>query len=382
MNFQELASKYPQFLVWNEAEGVLEMYLDHHSLSQMRMCEAKFMEEIVECIHPRGARYWSLEFGVWSHDCLDVFYDAFKKTGQPPDMQEWTKHGLKLWDLYDLDYYKPDPLKLTKNMTTDEKKYHAFGGRQGAAGFLLHYYGFYMNQRLRVVATEVSFGRGREVLLGEFKIPPTIYSEGFESQEDWYKYAWLTVRVYLTGRIDLLGDNTYKIGPVDHKTTARFDGFEHNDFDPHEGITGYIYAIDRILGTQFPDNPHKVCRDGWIHHISTNATDEPRFKATLINKTPQQLEDFRKRQLRTAKRILEVITGDVPDMNTLVCNNLYNKPCPYKELHRQPTEQRLGTIKQFYEIRPAWNPEKPPSLQRKKTEGQQQPLAAEPELKT
>lgn len=365
MNFKELATKYPQYLVWNDAEGVLEMYLDHHSMSQMRMCEAKFVEEINNCIHPRGGRYWSLEFGVWVHDCLDPFYDSFRKTGQPPDLNQWTKDCLELWDAYDLSFYKPDPLKLVKNMTTDEKKYHAFGGREGAAGFLLHYYGFYMNQRLRVVATEVAFGRGREVLLGEF-------------QWSQYQHSGLTARVYLTGRIDLLGDNTYKIGPVDHKSTARFDGYESNDFDPHEGITGYIYAIDKILSTQFPDNPHKICRDGWIYHISTNATDEPRFKATLINKTPQQLEDFRFRQLRTAKRILDVLTGQVPDMNTLVCNNIYNKPCPYKELHRQPTEQRQAIIQQFYEILPAWNPEKPPSLKRKRMEQQQSPSVVEP----
>ena len=43
-----------------------------------------------------------------------------------------------------------------------------------------------------------------------------------------------------TGRIDLLVDNGTKIGPVDHKSTACFDGYESNDFDPHEGITGYI----------------------------------------------------------------------------------------------------------------------------------------------
>jgi hypothetical protein len=288
------------------------------------------------------------------HDCLERFYDAFKKTGQPPELDPWVNYCLELWDLYDLDYYKPDPLKLVKNYRADEKKYHSFGGREGAAGFLIHYYGFYINQRLRVVGTEIAFGRSKEVLLGTFEYTVNCYG------------VVQIIRVYLTGRIDLLGDNTYKIGPVDHKSTARFDGHESDDFDPHEGITGYIYAINEILKKRFPENPHKICRDGWIYHISVNALEQTRFKATLITKTPQQLLDYAARQLRTARRILDVLTGQVPDMNTLVCNNIYNKPCPYRELHRQPTEQRSATIQQFYEIRPAWNPEKPPSLQRKK----------------
>lgn len=360
--YVEFANKYPHFLKWNESEGVLEMYLDHHMMSTLRTCEAKFVEEHLTNAFMRGERYWSLEFGLWVHDCLKPFYDSFKQNGKPLLVDDWTKQGLKLWDEYDLDYYKPDPLKIQKQWRTDEKKYHAFGGKQGAAGFLIHYYAFYMNQRYRVVATEISFGRKHEVLLGEFRIPRYKYWEGPQGETDLVVESWDPVRVYLTGRIDLAVDNTYKIGPVDHKTTANFDGYEANDFDPHEGITGYIFTINSILGSMFPDNPHKSCRDGWIFHISSNASDEPRFKATLITKTPQQLEDYRLRQLHTAKRILNILMGDGPDWNTNVCNNIYNKPCPYHELHRQPQGQREATLRQFYEIREAWNPEALPNL--------------------
>lgn len=352
MNIQSLTEQYPYFLRV-APDGALELFADHHMLSTMRSCEAKFVEEILNNEHIRGKRYWSLEFGCWVHDCLQLFYEAFRRTGQAPIVDDWVKQSLGLWEDYDLSFYRPDPLKLVKQYNTDEKKYRAFGGREGAAAFLIHYYAFYMNQRYRIVATEISFGRKQEVLLGEFTI--LNLHPGIENAID-----GLTVRCYLTGRIDLLVDNTYKIGPVDHKTTASFDGYESNDFDPHEGITGYIYTINAILGTQFPDNPHKQCRDGWIHHISTLATDEPRFKATLITKTPQQLEDFRLRQLRTCKKIVELLNGEIPDYNTNICNNIYNRPCPYRELHRQPPDQHSGTLTQFYEVLPAWNPEKPP----------------------
>jgi hypothetical protein len=394
----ELVTKYPSFLRINPNDGALEMFLDHHSLSSFRMCEAKFVEEILNQQHPRGARYWALEFGLWVHDCLALFYDAFKRTKNPPIIDDWVKQCIALWDAYDLDFYKPDPLKLAKQLRTDEKKHKSFGGREGAAAFLIHYYAFYMNQRFSIVATEVSFGRRLEVLLGEFTInngtprydevreeiqryayylwESCNYDHGherdhwlFAEQQVLARYAPFKVRCYLTGRIDLLVDNGYKIGPVDHKTTGTFDGYEANDFDPHEGITGYIYTTNHILGTEFPNELHKICRDGWIFHISTNATDAPRFKATPIVKTPQQLEDFRLRQVSTCKSILDVlISWRVANWNTNICNNIYNRPCPYHELHRQPLEQREAMLKQFYEIRPAWDAEFPPDHKKNKKE--------------
>lgn len=361
--FSELATKHPHFLYYNQEDGVLEMFLDHHMMSTFRQCEAKFVEEHLTNAVPRGERFWNLEFGLWVHDCLKPFYDSFKKDGKALLVDDWTKQGLRLWDEYDLDYYKPDPLKIQKLWRTDNKKYHAFGGKQGAAAFLIHYYAFYMDQRYRVVATEIAFGRKHDVLLGNFRFfKDTWWDFGNVKYED-----GIEVRVYLTGRIDLLVDNTYKIGPVDHKTTANFDGYEGNDYDPHEGITGYIFTTDAILSTMFPDNPHKICRDGWIFHISSNALDQPRFKATLVTKTKQQLEDYRARQLHTAKRILNVLMGDGPDWNTAICNNIYNRMCPYHELHRQPAEQRQAILKQFYVIREAWNPEQPPDLRIKAT---------------
>lgn len=356
-----LAAKYPMFLNWNTTEDCLEMYLDHHMLSQFRLCQAKFVEEILNCQSLRGGRAWSLDFGLWVHDCLDSFYKSFKDTGNPPLIDTWTPEGLALWDYYHLEDYKADPLKKVSELKTDEKKYHNFGGKQGAAAFLIQYFSFYMNQRFRVIGTEISFGRGREVFLGTF-----LYFAEINDGGEWYRFIPITVRVYLTGRIDLLVDNTYKIGPVDHKTTARFDGYEANDFDPHEGITGYIYTINEILKLRFPENPHKICRDGWIFHISSNISDSPRFKPTLITKTPQQLEEFRLRQLSTAQAMLDVVIGErQPYWNTFICNNIYNKPCQFRELHRQPPMQREATLKQFYEIREAWNPERPPQDKKK-----------------
>lgn len=359
---KEAAERYPHLFSWNESEGCLELYADNHVLSTLRVCEAKFVEEVLNCLSPKGGnRHWSLEFGQLLHEGLDIFYKSFKETKSAPDFNVFLKEMARRWDIYDMEYYRPDPNVLVSKIKGDQKKYYILGGRtEGKAGFLAlltEYYAFYMNQRLRVVDTEVSFGRNKEVFLGEIWI---------ELVSDSYWYGRFKVKVYLSGRIDLLVDNGYKIGPVDHKSTIKFDGYESNDFDPHDGISGYIYAINDILKNRFPENPHKICNTGWIHHISISQ-DTPRFKPTYISKTNEQLEAYRLRQLRTSKRLVELALGEPADWNTQACNNIYNTSCPLKELHRQPPIQRENTIKQFYEIREAWNPANPPSIQARGT---------------
>lgn len=364
MSALDVVKKHPHIFRMGE-DGVLEMYVDHHQLSTMRTCEAKFYEEQFAHVGPRTSRYFSLEFGCWFHEILEDYYNAFKKTGLPPVVDEWISAGLKLWNAYGLDDFAPAKGTLTKDMYGDKKKYYAlcnWDTKGAITRLMIQYYTFYANQRMRVVDTEISFGRAKEVYLGEFYI------------------LGILVRCYLTGRIDLLVDNGTNIGPVDHKSTAKFDGYESDDFDPHEGITGYIYAINSILASSttesegYPQVAPRLCRGGWIYHVSL-ADNTPRFKPTPVFKTPQQLEDYRKRQLRTCQRIYNLAAsttgvdsqpfnyGSV-EFNALICNNIYNSPCPFRELHRQPFIQREGTITQFYQINPAWDPAKPPTRKR------------------
>jgi len=359
---QELIKLHPHIFAL-APDNVLEMYCDHHMLSTMRSCEAKFYEEQLAHVGSKTQRYFSLEFGQWFHECLECYYGCFKTTGAAPVLDTWVVAALALWHEYDLDFFAPLPGTKTADMYGDAKKYYnlcKWDAKGAITRLLIQYYAFYANQRMRVVDTEISFGRAREVPLGQLLV------KGYP------------VRCYLTGRIDLLVDNGAKIGPVDHKTTARFDGYESNDFDPHEGITGYIYAINSILSDNaearssgsdkyaYPTGIPQVCLSGWIYHVSL-ADDEPRFKPTPVYKTHQQLDEYRLRQLRTFRRIYELATASqklenygAVEMNTGLCNNLYNSACPFRELHRQPFSQREGTITQFYEIKPAWNPAAPP----------------------
>jgi hypothetical protein len=152
-------------------------------------------------------------------------------------------------------------------------------------------------------------------------------------------------------------DNGHKIGPIDHKTTHRFDGYEHADFNPHDGLTGYILACHEIL-KKLPDSPK--CMGGWIFHISActpsiprdkTKQQGPRFKTTPVDKTQSQLDDFKARQLSSFKRVAELLFNEkVPEWNTTACNNIFYRQCEYKPIHEQPSEQWQDMIDQHYNI--------------------------------
>jgi hypothetical protein len=272
------------------------------------------------------------------HDCFDVYYGYWKEHGEAIELDVWLQFASLKWESMKMDEFR------TMSEYT-AKKFKALGGYEGAMRMLVQYYAFYMNERFRVVATEIAFGRNKEVFIGEFNIIDGCIAR--------------LVRCYLTGRIDLLVDTGNGIGPVDHKHTARFDGNEASDFNPHEGITGYIYAINRVLKTQFPEfaKSGKVCNKGWIFHISDQDAN-PRFKSSPIYKTNEQLNEYSARMLRSFRKLYEIVVEEVePDWNTYVCHNLYYASCPYLPIHEQPKREQANIIKSHYVERiTPWSP--------------------------
>jgi len=341
MTPEHAAEKYP-WVKCDPGYKVIELFLDHQMLSTMRMCESKFMLEHVLNIRPKGHKAWSLVFGAWLHFALEDYYEHIKNNdGHPPDPVKWLERAKETWQRLHIQAY------------ANEDKFQDVGGWDGACSLLVQYYAFYMEQRLRVVATEIPFGFNREVQLGKFNI--NIAGE-----------TWLVI-CYLTGRIDMLVDNGSLIGPVDHKHTHIFRGDEWDKFNPHDGITGYIFATNAILDKYFPEWK-KPCYNGWIfhlqgHHAAKNRkTGEirPRFKVSRIDKMPSQLDDYVARNLATFKRVAEVtFNNETPQWSTTACHNIYNRDCEYLQVHKQPREEWTYQIQTFYNITTPWNPNKP-----------------------
>jgi hypothetical protein len=367
MTPQEASNRY-HWCKYDKDNNTIELYLDHYMLSCLRTCEAKFYLEHLLNVKPRYTepiegqvirKPWFFDFGEYIHWCLEQFYNHFKVHKTAPLIDSWLGYCKHKWDMMKMDEYKDSVIKA------DVTKYEEVKGWLGVAGLLTQYYVFYMDMRLRVIDTEITFGHNKEVYLGGWLDVEEDNDLGIRP---------LVYKCYLTGRIDLLVDNGYKIGPVDHKTTHKFDGFEHKDFNPHDAMTGYILAIHEILGKYYEElrDPNLACsprlpecKGGWIFHISactpTTPRDKtkqqgPRFKTTPIDKTTSQLEDFKLRQLSTFKRVAELLFNNkVPEWTTTNCHNMFFRDCEYVPIHEQPSEQWQDTINRFYTIGGSWD---------------------------
>lgn len=318
-------------------DGVPELYLDNHMMALFRGCQGRFDAEIMQGIYPRG-RFWSLEFGVVLHDVFQWYYPNFRHEAfQLQDLLDKAKY---FWHKAELDYFS-DP-KLY-----DFKFYKGLGGLDGFIGLIIQYFARFHgeNERLRIIGTELYFGKGKEVpLLSD----PT-------------KYWWAPFRLYLCGMIDMIVDDGIGIGPMDHKSGNNFQGKDPQEkFNVQEGMTGYVLAGQYLL-KHFPEVKGRKCDKIWMNHIQVMPTEDPtnRFKRVQMFKTQWQLEEYRQRQIATASQIFNLITtGQKPNWNTDNCNDWYHAPCAFKTLHRQNSEDNvLINIEAHYVRKPIWDPE-------------------------
>lgn len=344
MTLEEACSRFHWIQIGED--GVVELFLDHHSLATFRSCEASFELSMMAGIKSKQ-RSWNLEFGILFHKLIEDFYTM--KRDDKFDSMVWFASAIALWDT-----------KQMHEQFSEHKMYKVLGGLPGFIAMLGQYADHFAAEvdRLRVIGIEITFGKKREVPLGSFETNdywPHSKTGGVLPRQT-------SIRCYLTGRIDFLMDSGNAIGPLDHKTTAFFRGNPTNSYDPQEGMTGYVFATQQILKLQFPEllAARKVDRI-WMNfaQITPTANAMERFKRVPVFKTDWQLEQYRQRQLRTFHKIYDmVILGEKPDWNTSVCNNMFHSECQYRNLHRQNTSSAmLQILNQDFVVAPLWNPE-------------------------
>lgn len=327
----DACEKYPNLIRQGE-DGIFELYADHHILSHLRLCEAYYVENFINQLGLRGDRTWYLEFGIWFHLMMEKFYSVYKQqtdfvnpvdSGFKFQCSDFASYGAEKWNELDLQYFTKQPERF--------KACAKIGGLTGAIHILTSYWSMYGAGRetLKIIGTELSFGRGKEVPILEK--PQPRYNIPF--------------RAYYCGRIDAIGDDGTNAFPVDHKTTNNITPETGRNFSPHEGMEGYTFALSKIFKTFFP-NYERVCTKALVNHVqvSYNADYTKRFKRTNLYYSPNQLEEWRMRQIRSFKRIWNLlIEEETPDWNTSTCHDIYNYPCPFRTLHEQDSINR-GTI--------------------------------------
>lgn len=335
-----LATAKLPWVYWDEKLGKLIVIVDNHLMQTYRGCAANFFLANVEGYHKKSdlregekQRIWNLEFGILLHKMLELYYQNFRKPNF--DLTAWaTERAVKEWN------------EANMNIHTEHKECKQIGGVHGLVGLLIQYATVMsaQNERIRVLGSEISFGRNREVPL----------------------YVGPDIEIFLSGRIDLIIDDGYFIAPMDHKSEGTFRDDPTLKYETEEAPTGYIYALSKILPTIVPSN-QILKRDSskiLMNLIQKKPTDDPaeRFKRVAIRKTAWQLEQYRMRMCSTIVHLIKDMERYILNIpvsrNTMMCSNWYHVDCVFRDVHRQGSKEgELATLNNGYIKLPIWNTE-------------------------
>lgn len=322
--------------------GRIVLVLDNHLLSTYRACATHYMLADVEGYSPKSLsvaipneKKWYLDFGIVYHKALEFYYSNFRHPSF--SLQQWSVDlAYAMWQNQNLDMYK------------EHKEYKLIGGMPGFTGMLVQYAMRFKpeNERLRILATEVSFGKRREVIL----------------------YEDVNVLFCLAGRMDTLVDDGHFIMPMDHKTISSLKkGDPSENYINDEGPTGYVYALSKILPTIVPEELYtkRDCTRILMNLISKswdNGQPDTRFRRITLYKSTEQLEEYRLRMIKSAWNLLSDLEyyfeyGAAPK-DTSHCNNWFRGKCVYFDVCRQASaEARRATLSNGFVKLPIWDTE-------------------------
>jgi hypothetical protein len=243
------------------------------------------------------------------------------------------------------------------------------GGYPGFAGMLIQYATQFKaeNERMNILATEVPFGKNKEVPIFQNIYLPDRTHESMGSIPGYYCEA----DIFLSGRLDIIADDGYHILPIDHKTMGRFQGDPLNRFVNDDGPTGYIYALNTILPTIIPEDLllKRQCNQIQMNLISKAVPKEgSRFKRLSLYKSTDQLEAYRLRTIQTVNHMLSdlelYIRGIGVPRDTSKCSNWYFNTCTFMDVHRQASKDaELATLQNGFIKLPIWNTEAVASIE-------------------
>ncbi|HEY1645093.1 MAG TPA: PD-(D/E)XK nuclease family protein [Candidatus Saccharimonadales bacterium] len=324
----------------NPEDQVIEMVLDHHMLSTFRMCPSRFKLEMVDGWAPKGS-FWFLEFGALLHKCLEYYYQYFRT----PEftIERWFAYATNFWAKGNFDKYSEIP------------GYKNMGGRIGFLTMLQEYYLRFSaeNERLRIIGTELYFGKGKEVPL---------LAEPLNNR--------IPFRLYLSGKIDILCDTSSHIAPMDHKSHGDFRGQNPNkSYEIQEGMTGYIYAtrelVKHFIDLEVFEPGSRQTNMILMNHIQVKpgkTSFQDRFSRIPMRRTDADLEEYRWRQVATARDIFNMLIDSMEGIpaqyNAGVCSNWWHNECQFHKVHRQHSgDSQLFVLQNEYIKKPIWDPE-------------------------
>jgi hypothetical protein len=348
-----MGAKLP-WLYYDEGRGRLVLIIDNHLLSTYRRCPQYFMHYAVVGIRRKaqtGApeREWFFDFGILFHKMMEEYYrnNYFKNS----------EFSLEKFAI-DRAFYWWNEMNMNVHLTHEQCQ--QMGGYPGFAGMLVQYATQFKkeNENLRVLQTEVAFGKNKVV-------PIYVWESDHDDPDGLFCHA----DIYLAGRYDIIADDGFYIIPLDHKTLSSFRGDPMSRFIIDDGPTGYIYALNKILPT-IKEIPPELILKRKCNRISMNLISKSvpkegsRFKRLPIYKSEAQLEAYRQRQIATCNDLLGDLDAYVRSLgvprDTSKCTAFYfiGNYCQYFDVCRQADkESEQATIQNGYQKLPIWNTE-------------------------
>lgn len=311
-------------------DGRWEIYADATMFSIFGNCEQMFKYSFVDSITPKGDRPFVRDLGSWWSELMENIYSEFAKGTQFP-LTDIPKLAMQIWT----------KLKMDELEQLAPKKWKEFGGRYGALTMIADY----AHRQLpidyatwKIVAAEASFGRNREVCIGETD----------------------KIILYWMGQPDLFVVSGNRVFPVDHKSVGYIDSFTERKYKPNIQIPGYIIAsqiLTKSLGMDIPvDRAIINCVARTDRTDKSGESKYPRFKRITVPYSAPELEEWKRRRLAQAERLRFCFENNTWSWNEYTCFSFYWKTCPYLNIDAKPPEIRPVIIGADYMKRSHWIP--------------------------
>jgi PD-(D/E)XK nuclease superfamily len=311
-------------------DGRWEIYLDATMAGTYGVCEAMFYESFVNSLTPKGDRPFARDLGSWWSAVMERIYTA-----------DFNQKRLESKQLVDLSMELWTSLKMDELEKIHPKSYKEFGGRFGAIAMIAEYATRQLPidyQTWKIVAAEASFGRNKEVLIGETD----------------------KILLYWMGQPDLFVISGERLFPVDHKSIAYIDSNTSRKYKPHIQLPGYIVAgqiLAKTLGYEIPvDRAVINCVARTDRTDKSGESKHARFKRISVSYSPAELEEWKQRRILQAERLRHSFEFNDWAWNEYACPGIWGRPCQYQNIHEKPPEIRDVIRKGDYIVRPPWIP--------------------------
>lgn len=323
--------------------GKWEIYLDATMCSTFGQCEMMFYESFVQSLTPKGERPFARDLGSWWSEVMEHVYGGWFRTELTISAMDALKIATQVWE----------DLKMDELEKYHPRSYKQFGGRYGALAMIADYFNRQLPvdyQTWKIVASEASFGRNKEVCIGETE----------------------RIILFWMGQPDLFVVSGSRLFPVDHKSVAYIDSNTAKRYKPHIQIPGYIIAgqiLCKSLGMDIPvDRAIINCVARSDRQDKSGESKHPRFRRISVSYSPEELEEWRSRRLEQAERLRYCFENNKWAWNEAICSNYYNRPCSFQNIHEKPPAIRQVVIAADYVKRDFWIPGKHTKEENNKTD--------------